>query len=250
MDFTRLHALTYTAFSSLNKKAMDLYAMPVRVQHKEDGSPVSSADIELNTLITQVLKSITPTIMAVSEENYPALPVSSPSLFWLIDPIDGTRAFISKKGVFTLNAGLIYKGCPLFGVVASPLMGDIYIGSPLGAFKNGWKIYARRVPSSGATLTMSKPRGNSITPQDIADKWAILHPVADCIYNTSSIKICAIAEGRADFYASWHPLSSWDTAAAHAVLRYAGGSIVDINGQEVSYCLSTARNPDFLCRGL
>lgn len=223
---------------------------------KADGSPVTLADQKAEILIEKGLKNITPEVIIVGEEA--AAEGYRPDLtheeyFWLVDPLDGTKEFISGSGDYTVNIALIHKGEPVLGVVYAPVHGELYAACGEGtAIK--WNedneteklIRVRRVPDKGLTVVSSKSFGKGERLEAFLEHYKIQKR----IQRGSSLKICSVASGKADMYPRFGMTCEWDTAAAHAILRSAGGFLSDIDGNELTYGGRDSKflNPEFIAR--
>ncbi|MAM35230.1 MAG: 3'(2'),5'-bisphosphate nucleotidase [Micavibrio sp.] len=210
-------------------------------QQKEDGSPVTLADQHAEKVIIKGLNEMTPSVPVVGEESMAAgkkPDISKSDYFWLVDPLDGTKEFISGSGDFTVNIALIFKGEPVIGVVYAPYHGLLYAGFGLGTATK-WledtdiekKILTRRAPVEGLTVVASKSHGKG----EKLDKFLTDYKVKKLLKKGSSLKICAVAAGKADIYPRFGPTCEWDTAAADAILRAAGGVMTDTNGNPLVY---------------
>lgn len=226
-----------------------------QLDDKSDGSPVTLADQEAETLITAKLKDITPDIPIIGEEA--ASEGKAPqdfdrdSYFWLVDPLDGTKEFIGGGGDYTVNIALIYKGAPVLGVVYAPAKGELYAGhGPDTAIR--WledsdkekAITVRQSPKEGLTVVASKSHGD----EGKLDNFLSQFKVEKLAKRGSSLKICVIAAGKADLYPRFGPTCEWDTAAADAVLRSAGGYVTDEQGTPLKYGGANPKwlNPEFI----
>ncbi len=225
---------------------------------KGDGSPVTKADREAEVLIEKALKEITPDVPMVGEEGFSEgrIPdLSGQEYFWLVDPVDGTKEFISGSGDYTVNIGLIKNGVPVLGVVYVPALGELYAGYIndngegtairwLEETDNEKSIHVRKIPKAGMTIMASKSHGNSQRLDDFLSEYK----VNKIIRRGSSLKICAVACGKADMYPRLGLTCEWDTAAADAVLRAAGGAIVDLDGSLFRYGGADPKflNPEFI----
>lgn len=226
---------------------------------KGDGSPVTVADQKAEDLITKALKLITPDVLIIGEEA--AADGYRPDLreqeyFWLVDPLDGTKEFISGSGDYTVNIALIHNHEPVLGVVYAPVHGELYAASGAGTAIS-WlddtdverKITVRDAPYKGLTIVSSKSHGKG----ENLDKFLENYKIAKQVQRGSSLKMCVIAAGKADMYPRFGLTCEWDTAAAHAILNAAGGSITDMDGNELKYGLGTNEkflNPEFIARSL
>lgn len=219
---------------------------------KKDNSPVSVADIEANEFICFSLRKIFPSIDIISEESENN--ISEEDLFWTIDPLDGTKGFLNKQGNFTVNIALIKDKKPIFGVVHSPLTNETYFNNLENkAFKQiqdnqATQIKARKIPKEGAIILVSASLKNH---QNIIDFFSNIH-IEKIIPSSSALKICSIAAGEADIYPRFGQTMEWDTAAGHAILTAAGGTIKNLNEQELTYSHreNNYTNPHFIARGL
>ncbi len=225
-------------------------------QKKDDGSPVTLADQKAEELIEKALKEITPEVIIVGEEaaaeGYrPDLTVEE--YFWLVDPLDGTKEFISGSGDYTVNIALVHKNQPVLGVVYAPVHGELYAacgeGTAIRWMEDSGKekpIFVREMPNEGLTIVSSKSHGKGERLND----FLLNYKVRKQIQRGSSLKICSIAAGKADMYPRFGLTCEWDTAAAHAVLKSAGGVITDINNIELTYGGADPKflNPEFIAR--
>jgi 3'(2'), 5'-bisphosphate nucleotidase len=232
---------------------MEVYASDFVVRRKEDASPVTVADERAERVILETLRRHAPDIPVIAEEEAEryGLPGAAPSLFWLVDPLDGTKEFIGRNGEFTVNIALIEAGAPILGVVQVPVQDLLYAGAGPGTavLRRGLgppePIAARRTPKVGATVVHSRSHENSAAlAAFLADK-----PVADMRVCGSSVKFCLIAAGEADLYPRLGPTMEWDTAAGHAVLTAAGGIVTTLEGTPFRYGKPGFRNPGFVARG-
>lgn len=229
---------------------MQVYADPANaVTTKADDSPLTQADLASDRVIC--------TGLAELGLGWPVLSEESAQIgydqrkdwkrFWLVDPLDGTKEFIKRNGEFTVNIALIENGVPVMGVVYAPVLDVCYYGlRGDGAFVQRGKSPAQAItaksPAAGATIRVVASRSHSD-----ARTQALLGKLAkhECISMGSSLKLCLVAEGTAHFYPRLGPTMEWDTAAAHAVVRAAGGVVQDSNGRELEYNKPDLHNPEF-----
>ncbi len=231
---------------------MDVYSTDFAVERKGDTSPVTEADQRAETLIVDAIRrEIGADYPIVAEEAVAAgqVPDIAGRPFWLVDPLDGTKQFVNRQGEFTVNIALIEDSRPLLGVVHAPAIGATYWGSRLGAFavSNGGPprpIHCRPMPDKGLVAVASRSHRNAET-----DAFLARYDVAEAISSGSSIKFCLVAEGRADIYPRTGRTMEWDTAAGHAVVLFAGGSVTTLDGQELRYGKPGLDNPHFVVRG-
>lgn len=230
------------------------------VETKADNSPVTDADFAAHNVLESSLAALLPDTPVLSEES--DIPSYTERrrwrLYWLVDPLDGTKEFISGNGEFTVNVALIDGGKPVLGVVHVPVTKTTYTGiRGLGASKSAnnqrHRIVARALPVSNqqepVTLALSRRhRGEALAPllKQLEDELGPLETKAV----GSSLKFCMVAEGRADLYPRLGPTSEWDTAAAQAIVEAAGGMVVDKDFKPLRYNMKEELiNPDFFVLG-
>lgn len=235
------------------ERIMEVYVRTFCVEHKADSSPVTEADLAANRVIVAGLKTLTPDIPVLSEEDEP-VPFAERSQWprcWLVDPLDGTREFIKGNGEFTINIALIDSGVPVLGVIHAPVTGDCYFAAAgRGAFKQekgGASEPIRARPWDGGHITIAGSRAHhSDRFTELLNRFNERHVLS----LGSSLKSCYIAEGRADLYARLGPTGEWDTAAAQCILEEAGGRITDLDLNPLRYNRrETLINPPFLAFG-
>lgn len=221
------------------------------VRAKADASPVTAADEAGEAVILAALRELTPSIPIVAEEAVAAgqVPEVGDGPFWLVDPLDGTKEFISKNGEFTVNIGLIESRQPILGVVLAPAKGLAWWGAiGQGACRREGgavsAIEARPRPASGVVAVASRSHRDAET-----DAWLRAEGIEETVSAGSSLKFCLVAEGKADVYPRFGPTMEWDTAAGHAVLRAAGGRVATVTGEPFLYRKPGFRNPGFIAYG-
>lgn len=216
----------------------------VAVTSKADDSPVTAADLAAHHVIVAGLQALDATIPILSEEDCGIALAERQgwTRWWLVDPLDGTKEFISGSEEFTVNIALVEQGRVVFGVVSMPTNGRCYFGgSGLGAWRADagqapQPIRVRTAPPADEAFTVVASRRHSSPEQE-----RLLAGLADSLGELalasvgSSLKFCLLAEGAADCYPRLAPTSQWDTAAAQGVLEGAGGEVLDIEGQVFTY---------------
>ena len=233
------------------KVIMDIYATDFDVTQKGDASPVTAADQRAETVILAGLKRIAPDIPVVAEEAVAAGHVPDVGArFWLVDPLDGTKEFISRNGEFTVNIALIENGRPILGLVQAPAIDRLFGGAEgLGAWvedKQGRRaITTRAVPAEGLTVVASRSHGD----ETALDAFLAGRTVASRTNAGSSLKLCLVAEGVADVYPRLGRTMEWDIAAGDAVLRAAGGIVKTVAGPVLGYGKPGFDNPHFAAWG-
>ena len=220
----------------------------VGVETKGDESPVTQADLAAHQILVDGLARLTPDLPVMSEEDPDSLDIPRQySVYWLIDPLDGTKEFIKRNGEFTCNLALIEDHRTRLGFVGVPADGRVYAG--------GESLGALSIPSSGIAkpIRCGQPK-NSI--RVVASKSHLspdtltyidqIQDVYELVSVGSSLKFLLIAEGKADLYPRMGPTCEWDTAAAQAVLEGAGGSVQSADGGDMVYGKANVLNPWFI----
>jgi 3'(2'), 5'-bisphosphate nucleotidase len=236
---------------SAGEQIMRVYATDFDVAIKADKSPVTDADLAAHKVIVADLRRITPDIPVLSEESA-SIPYAERrrwDSYWLVDPLDGTKEFISKNGDFTVNIALIQNGAPVAGVVHVPVTGMSYYGCVgVGAFRRDKDGQAS--PIKVRTLIEGKPvkvvASRSHRGELLDGYLAKLGP-HETVSRGSSLKFCLVAEGSADVYPRLGPTSEWDTGAGHAVVLAAGGQVIGMDGKPLPYnSKDSLLNPHFI----
>ena len=226
----------------------------IEVRSKDDASPVTAADEAAEAFILQALETLTPKIPVVAEEAMAAgtQPDISGGLFWLVDPLDGTKEFLARNGEFTVNIALIQDGEPVAGVVHAPALAKTWAGAGPGsatyseADQPAISIAVRRPPEDGLVVVASRRHGAAKE----LDSFLADYRIAEQMETGSSLKFCLIASGKADLYPRFGRTMEWDTAAGHAVLLAAGGSVTRADdGSPLRYAKPGFENPHFVARG-
>lgn len=232
---------------------LGIYDSDFAVQHKDDDSPLTAADLAAHRCIVDGLGRLTPDIPVLSEESAHEIPTAQRRQWqrlWLVDPLDGTREFVKRNGEFTVNIALIEDGVAVFGVVQAPVTGTLWHGgNELGAFRRmGRQDEAVRVRApAGAPLRVAASRSHrDRRTEGFIARMGAVEPVG----LGSSLKFCRLAEGGLDVYPRFGPTSEWDTAAGQCVLEGAGGAVFDPQGRPFRYNQREAiLNGDFIALG-
>lgn len=231
---------------------MKVYKTDFSVETKGDNSPVTKADKLAEAIILRSIREgLTDRYPIVSEEaaSDGHIPNVEGTAFWLIDPLDGTKEFINRNDEFTVNIALIENNRPVLGVVHVPATGTTYTASAAGAFiertGEAMKPIHCNTPSSGGITAMVSRSHRSPEIDDYLKGFNIAKEISA----GSSLKFCLVAEGSADLYPRFGRTMEWDTAAGHAVLRFAGGSVKTVDGVELSYGKPEFENPHFIASG-
>lgn len=223
------------------------------VTQKVDESPLTCADRAAHTVIAEMLSEQFPDVPMLSEEGA-AVPFEMRAQwqrFWLVDPLDGTKEFIKRNGEFTVNIALIEDGVPVLGVVYVPAQQTMYWGARGdGAFMRqgdapALPIRVRRSSEvGGLTVVMSRSH-----PSAELETFLKQFQVAEALPVGSSLKLCVVAEGKADLYPRLGPTMEWDTAAGQAIVEAAGGVVSTLDGNPLRYNKENLLNPFFVVKG-
>lgn len=214
----------------------------LKIELKNDRSPVTNADKEISNLIYKKLKALTPDIPIICEEQ-PITDIDT-SRFWLVDPIDGTRSYIRRENSYTVNIGLIESNFPTYGFIYQPELEKLCYVDEVGTFKI--EQQGNIVEASSHMVTDDYVATVSSHYLNLATRYFLkTHSITDIIRMPSSAKLCLVAEGLADIYPRFGRTMEWDVAAGHALIRAAGGDIVDTQGKTLNYGKPNFENPTF-----
>ena len=216
---------------------------------KPDNTPVSNGDLEVNRIITNKLKEITPEIPIVSEETSENKSIENLKDFWLVDPIDGTYDYINDLDEFTINAGLILDKKPVAGLIYAPAKKRMFFSyGDDQAFEitNGKIIKLEGSENFNKDKIKFVSYSNKIKPE-INKIYKHLN-VKEHVRMKSSLKFCVIATGEYDGYVAEPRACEWDIAAGQAILEHAGGKVTDFNDNEVLYGKLEFKNPSLIIR--
>ncbi|MBZ0216227.1 MAG: 3'(2'),5'-bisphosphate nucleotidase CysQ [Fimbriimonadaceae bacterium] len=241
---------------------LDIYQTDFTVDAKDDQSPVTEADQRAEDIILEDLQRIAPQVPVLAEEAAAAGKIPDlGATFFLVDPLDGTREFVSRNGEFTVNIALIENGCPVAGVVFAPAIGRLFLAHGKGnCFEystpvksiasihrcDPHRLMTRPPGPDGLKIVASRSHRDRET-EDFIRKFK----VKEIVSAGSSLKFCLIAAGQADFYPRFGRTMEWDTAAGQAVLEAAGGVVTDLKGRVLTYGKEARGfdNPAFLAWG-
>ncbi|MCF0058452.1 3'(2'),5'-bisphosphate nucleotidase CysQ [Dyadobacter sp. CY356] len=234
------------------KVVLDIYydaEKSEEVEFKADDSPLTLADKASNDLIVAKLKSLTPDIPVMSEEE---IHVSYDErknweYFWCVDPLDGTKEFINRNGEFTINIALVRNRIPVLGVIYIPVSDTIYYATQE---TGGWKIDSEGNKTAlkvdkNSTDWISVGSRSHAAPEET--EVLARYPVVKKIAIGSSLKFCLLAEGLAHIYFRQNPTMEWDTAAGQAILTLSGGQMTTLNGEPFLYNKVSLVNGSFIC---
>ncbi len=225
-------------------RIMEIYAAGSEVKLKDDNSPVTEADVAAEKIILDGLKNIDPATAVIAEEATAAGKVpKAHKRFYLVDPLDGTREFISRNGEFTVNIALIENGAPIAGVIFAPAIGRLFCGAKdAGAFQTfikadeklqdaQWRqMQTALLPKTGLIAVASRSHRDEKT-----EKWLAENNIDKVVSAGSSLKFCLVAAGEAHLYPRFGRTMEWDTGAGNAIIVAAGGMVVTEDGKPLSY---------------
>ena len=235
-------------FLNAGKISLELREKGLTKKIKSDNTPVSNGDIEVNKLITNKIKELTPSIPIVSEESSDNKSQDNLKDFWLIDPIDGTYDYINNLDEFTINAGLIINNQPVAGLICAPAKKRMF-------YSYGKELAFELINEEEVKLESNNFNKNEIKFVSYSNK---IKPEIEKIHKNlnvkkfvrmkSSLKFCVIASGEYDGYVAEPRACEWDIAAGHAILKDAGGAVTDFSGKEIQYGKKDFKNPSLILK--
>ena len=236
-------------FYIAGKESIEVFKKGLKIEIKEDNSPVSNGDLKVNEILTNKIKELTPNLPIISEETVDTKIKNTAKIFWLIDPIDGTKEYISGQDEYTLNAALVINTVPVLGLVGVPKKNRIFYSYAPGEsflIENGKtkKINCEKKQPRGQIVAVS----SSLKPSDVILNKLKKHKVTKIVKMASSYKFCVIATGEYDIYAAKERANEWDYAAGHAVAQNAGAIIKTLDEKPFLYGKEDYRNPSLLIK--
>ena len=223
-------------FDYAGKESVRIYQEGLKIQIKEDRSPVSNGDLRVNELISRRISEVTPNIPIISEETVDLKIKNTSKIFWLIDPIDGTKEYIAGKDEYTINAALVVNKVPVLGLVGAPKKNRLFFSySPGESYlieKNKTKkINCEKQQPKGKIVALS----SAFKPSDMILNKLKEYNVTSIVKMASSYKFCVIATGEYDIYAAKERAYEWDYAAGHAIAEHAGAIITTLDKKKFKY---------------
>ena len=236
-------------FKLAGKESIELYDKGLNIEIKKDKSPVSNGDLRVNELITKKILKLTPNIPIISEETVDLKIRNKSKIFWLIDPIDGTKEYIAGKDEYTLNAALVINTIPILGLVGVPKKNRLFFSYSPGEsylIENNIvkKINCSKKQPNNKIVALS----SVIKPSDFILNKLKEYKVNSIVKMASSYKFCVIASGEYDIYAARERANEWDYAAGHAVAANAGAIIKTLDGNPFLYGKEDYKNPSILIK--
>jgi len=217
----------------------------VEQQSKEDDSPLTKADTVAHDIITRRLAKQFLDIPVISEENTEKADMSESELFWLVDPLDGTKEFLKQNDEFTVNIGLVEGDTPVGGVIVVPALNVTYWADETGAYRRR-EGETEQMYVSARTERLIAVQSKSHSSEE-EEEFFQDYDVADRTGAGSSLKFCRVAEGDADIYYRGGQTMEWDTAAGHAIVEAAGGAVLTTDGERFTYRKEGFANLPFVC---
>ena len=236
-------------FNKAGKDSIKLYSEGLKIEIKEDNSPVSNGDLYVNDIITKKILEITPNIPIVSEETVDLSIKNKSKIFWLIDPIDGTKEYIAGKDQYTLNAALVINQIPVLGLVGVPKKNRLFF-----SYNPGESYLIENNITKKINCSKKQPKNKIVAlssigkPSDIVLNKLKEYKVNTIVQMASSYKFCVIATGEYDIYAAKERANEWDYAAGHAIAENAGAIIKTLDGKPFLYGKEDYKNPSLLIR--
>ena len=233
---------------------MDVYNnSKFEVLLKSDDSPVTIADKKADEVISKGLKKYFPEVPIVTEEQVKSHTLSA-SVFFIVDPLDGTKEFIKRRGDFTVNIALVVNGEPIRGIVYAPARQRLFYTDENGEaveemayFSVSKKGLVKKIKTAFSNNTALKVVASKSHRDKKTDEYISKYRCKEIVSAGSSLKFCLIASGEADLYPRFGPTMEWDTAAGHAILSAAGGSVLQAEDkQPMKYGKPHYKNPFFI----
>ena len=236
-------------FQDAGQKSMELFKKGLKIEIKSDNSPVTNGDLAVNEIITKKILELTPDIPVISEETVDIKIKNKFKIFWLIDPIDGTKEYIAGKDEYTLNAALVVNKIPIIGLVGAPRKNQLFF-----SYGPGESYLIENSLTKKISCTKKQPQNkivalsSSLKPSNEILNILKKFNVNSIVKMASSYKFCAIASGEFDIYAAKERANEWDYAAGHAIAENAGAIINTLEGKKFLYGKEDYRNPSILIR--
>ena len=236
-------------FNTAGKESINLYTKGLKIEIKDDNSPVSNGDLRINELITSKIKDLTPNIPIVSEETVDLSIKNTEKIFWLIDPIDGTKEYIAGKDEYTLNAALVINTVPVLGLVGVPRKNRLFY-----TYGPGESYLIEKGQTKKINCSKKQPKGKIVALSSVFKPSNIIlnklkeFNVSSIVKMASSYKFCVIATGEYDVYAASERANEWDYAAGHAIAQNAGAIIKTLDGKPFLYGKEDYKNPSLLIK--
>jgi 3'(2'), 5'-bisphosphate nucleotidase len=217
------------------EEILEIYNGHIEVETKSDNSPLTQADKNAHVAIMEFLEKTNIPVLSEEGREIPFSERKNWNKLWIVDPLDGTKEFIKKNGEFTVNIALIENGIPIMGVIYVPVTKTLYYGAKnIGSFKEfeGNKLQLPINSDRKNYVAVGSRSHMSPETETLFNELKLQHGEIEIVSMGSSLKICLVAEGVADIYPRFGPTMEWDTAAGHAIAKFAGKSFIDISTNE------------------
>jgi len=269
MKESKLNELLKSAIKAsmeAGEKILEVYNKDFEVEYKDDRSPLTMADKKSHNVIAAYLSGTDYPVLSEEGKSIPFDKRKEWKTFWIVDPLDGTKEFIKRNGEFTVNIALVENNVPVLGVIYIPVQQSLYFaGVNLGSYKvsnvvttdnhdllSEYLAKGEKLPVSNSnetyTIVGSKSHMTTETEEFISELKKV-HGKIEVMSKGSSLKICMVAEGKADIYPRFAPTMEWDVAAGHAIVKYSGKNIyIAKTNSELTYNTETLVNPWFIVK--
>ena len=248
-DLTTVAEGLIETFKMAGDETIKIEKQGVKINIKEDGSPVTNGDLKVDKIVTDAIIKLTPNIPIISEETVDLRKKNTLDTFWLIDPIDGTKEYIAGREEYTLNAGLIYKNLPVLGVIGAPKKNRIFYSF---GKNNSFLLENNKVIKLNCKKNTPKGEIKALTnhnqPPEIILKKLEEFGATSFRKLSSSYKYCLIATGEYDLYLDKVRAKEWDDAAGHAIAEHAGAIVTSLENETFKYGKEDYKNPTILIR--
>ena len=254
MNYTKICEIFRSLALTSGEAIMDIYkSSTFEVLLKSDDSPVTIADKKADEVISKGLKKYFPEVPIVTEEQVKSHDLSA-SVFFIVDPLDGTKEFIKRRGDFTVNIALVANGEPIRGIVYAPARQRLFYTDENGEAVEEMACFSvskmglvKKIKTAFSDNTALKVVASKSHRDKKTDEYISKYRCKELVTAGSSLKFCLIASGEADIYPRFGPTMEWDTAAGHAILSAAGGSVLQAEDkQPLKYGKPHYRNPSFI----
>ena len=247
MELEKITKELIQTFKLAGRESIDLYNKGLKIEIKDDNSPVTNGDIRVNELLSDKIREITPNIPIISEETVDLIKKNKHKVFWLIDPIDGTKEFIAGKNEYTLNAALVINQIPVLGLVGVPKLDRLFFSY---GKNNSYLLENEKIIKINCSKKTPKNKVIAVSslskPSEIVLKKLNEYKVSSIVKMASSYKFCVIASGEFDIYAARERANEWDYAAGHAIASNAGAIITTLEEKPFLYGKEDYKNPSLL----
>ena len=248
-DLKKIAESLIETFQYAGKESIRLYKEGLKINIKKDNSPVTNGDLRVDEIVTKKIHDLTPNIKIISEETVDLKIKNTSKVFWLIDPIDGTKEYIAGKDEYTINAALVMDTVPVLGLVGVPKKNRLFF-----TYAPGESYLIDKTQTVKINCKKKQPKGKIVAlssvykPSDVILNKLKKYNVNSIVKMASSYKFCVIATGEYDIYAARERANEWDYAAGHAVAQNAGAIIKTLDEKPFLYGKENYANPSLLIK--